>query len=98
LIVVSLIKRLTDRLAVSQLMALTLLSLVATFFAVVQAISIGWLASFPAATQVDQMKVGFWLFVVLACLLAIVDLLLLAIWIVRIRRVRAARRRERGAA
>jgi hypothetical protein len=91
---VHLVKRITDRLAVWQLVTLTLLSFVATYFAMAQAITVAWLASFPNAAQVDQLKVKFWLFAITTCVMAIVDLLLLVVWMVRIHRVRAARRRE----
>lgn len=89
------VQRIADRLAVWQLAALTLFSFVATYFVVMQVVAIAWLASFPGSTaQAGEMEKRFWVFAVAGCLLTIVDLVLLVVWMVRICRVRAARRRE----
>jgi hypothetical protein len=91
----TLVNVVTDRLSVLVLVVATLFALLMTYFCVAQAITVAWLASFvDEAARLEQMRAKFWVFAVAAGVLVLVDALLFAVWGNRIRRVRAARRRE----
>lgn len=90
-----LINAFTDRLLMWRLIIATLLALLLTYFCAAQTITMAWLASFvDDVNRLEQMRVRLWIFAWATGTLAIVDLLLFAVWGSRIRRVRAARKRE----